>query len=242
MNMSLELNQIIGLVAIAIFILPIIYMLGYARREKQHGDKMKECEKNVTFQRRSLIEVHNDIEAQSTAKIIELSKALEKSEAAIEIEANKAKEFEDRWKYADSYRKALVNLMVDYNLWDFNLHSDSPGLMMTHLLSHVRTEALDPVISKPAKNLFVKGVRKGAKQGREQMRKQMQKSIDNQAATIRHYDQELTNANLRRIRFTEAVTNVLNDKVALLSVRKSLKQALIVEHDRLRAVAAKQGE
>jgi hypothetical protein len=150
-----------------------------------------------------------------------------------------AREHHCKWAYADKYRHALVEVMTDTGVWDFAKHGDDPAKMLKMLVEQAVDFAINPAFNKKAKNLYVRGVRAGAKKGRAQMQKFMQKSIDNQAATIRHYDSELTNANVRRMRFTEAVTNVMNDKIALPSVRRAFNQAIIQEHDRLRAVAAK---
>lgn len=146
-----------------------------------------------------------------------------------------------KWKYADQYRKAIVEYMVINHIWDFDIHGDDPMAMMAEIIKWEVKMALDPVISKPAKNLHTAGVRKGAKRGRAQMQKLMQKSIDNQAATIHGLDRALFESQGKRQIFKEAVLNVLNDKVALPGVRKSLREAINVECERLRIVSLKQG-
>jgi hypothetical protein len=149
--------------------------------------------------------------------------------------------YKDRWEFSDEYRDALVKVMSALGIWDFSKHGGNPGMMLAIMMLHVADQAIDPTINQKAKNLHTAGVRKGAKMGRKQMQKLMQKSIDNQAATIDGLSHELFRANGKRQLHREAVLNVLDDKVALPSVRKSIKQAIIEETGRLYLVAAKKG-
>lgn len=153
----------------------------------------------------------------------------------------KAAAFQSCYIFADKYREALVEVMVQRNLWDFAIHGGEPLDMILHLIDRTATDAVDPDLGGRAKNLYVRGVRAGAKKGRLQMQKLMQKSIDNQALTIQQYDAALVKANEYQTISRNAVRNVLNDKVGLKGVRKSIKQAIIVETGRLRAVYANQG-
>lgn len=148
---------------------------------------------------------------------------------------------ERNYKFADKYRAVLVKAMTDLGIWDFAKHGDNPGMMLAIMVLHVADQAIDPTINQKAKNLHTAGVRKGAKKGREQMRKLMQKSIDNQADTITKLYVMYDNSIDRTNRIKEAVTNVLNDKVALPGVRKSIRNGINVECERLRLVAAKKG-
>jgi len=152
-----------------------------------------------------------------------------------------ARSHHSKWAYADGFRKAIVEYLVVNHIWNFDVHTDDPMAMMAEIIKWETKMALDPLISKAAKNLHTRGVRKGAAKGREQMRKFLMKSIDNQAATIDELSRSLSIANARRMRFTEAVTNVMNDKIALPGVRRAFNQAIIQEHDRLRAVSANKG-
>jgi hypothetical protein len=146
-----------------------------------------------------------------------------------------------KWAYADKYRAALVDVMTINYCWDFDKHGDNPLMMLAHLVTHERAEALDPSVSQKAKNLHTAGVRKGAKRGRLQMQKLMQKSIDNQADTINKLYAMYDKSNERTDRIKTAVTNVLNDKVALPSVRKSIRNGINVECERLRLISEQQG-
>lgn len=146
-----------------------------------------------------------------------------------------------KWAYADKYRAALVQAVTDLGIWDFSKHGDDPAEMLLLMVLYTAKRALDPSVNQKAKNLHTAGVRKGAKRGRLQMQKLMQKSIDNQADTITKlyamYDKSVE----RTDRIKAAVTNVLNDKVALPSVRKSIRNGINVECERLRLVSEQQG-
>lgn len=245
----MDLNTVLMILGGAVFVLPIAYMLGYARHEKQHADWHINARIGFNAERVALINAHyekeNKLDAQigrDAAVIRELEISVLKAGESIEVLDREVDKYRKQWKYADNYRKAIVEYLVVNHMWDFRVHSDDPMVMIETIIKDAAKDALDPAISKAAKNLHTRGVRKGAKAGREQMRKLMQKCIDNQAATIRQHDVELTKANMRRMRFTEAVTNVMNDKIALPGVRRAFNQAIIQEHDRLRAVAAAKGE
>lgn len=153
------------------------------------------------------------------------------------------------FEFSDKFRKAIVQAMVDHDLWNFDAHGTSPAIMLAMLMKHVAECAIDPKQNQKAKNLYVKGVRAGAKKGREQMRKLMQKSIDNQAMSIEMFrgslkmvEDDLCDAHKKHAIYRNAVINTLNDKVGLVGVRKSIRAAILVEYQRLRAVEAKKGE
>lgn len=241
----MDFNTIIMIVGIAVFILPVTFMLGWAWREKQQTGWAADARKAFDIERAALCKMQlNDLAAVSKAtdkdkQTINEFEILEgQLRQSLDLAHAETVKMTRQWEYADKYRKAIVEALVTHSLWKFTKHEDNPSMMLTVLCDYVAKCAVDPLQNQKAKNLHTRGVRKGAKMGREQMRKQMQKCIDNQAATIRQYDVELTNANVRRMRFTEAVTNVMNDKLALPSVRRAFNQALIQEHDRLRAVDA----
>ena len=245
----MDLNTVLMILGGAVFVLPITYMLGYARHEKQQEGWQNNARLGFEAERKAIFALHSkDIDnchmaiLQERNVVRELEISLLKAGESIEVLDREVDKYRKQWKYADNYRKAIVEYLVVNHMWDFRVHSDDPMVMIETITKDAAKDALDPAISKAAKNLHTRGVRKGAKAGREQMRKLMQKCIDNQAATIRHYDEELTKANMRRMRFTEAVTNVMNDKIALPGVRRAFNQAIIQEHDRLRAVAAIKGE
>lgn len=245
----MDLNTLLMILGGAVFVLPITYMLGYARHEKQQEGWQNNARLGFEAERKAIFALHSkDIDnchmaiLQERNVVRELEISLLKAGESIEVLDREVDKYRKQWKYADNYRKAIVEYLVVNHMWDFRVHSDDPLVMIETIIKDAAKDALDPKISKAAKNLHTRGVRKGAKAGREQMRKLMQKCIDNQAATIRHYDEELTKANMRRMRFTEAVTNVMNDKIALPGVRRAFNQAIIQEHDRLRAVAAIKGE
>lgn len=245
----MDLNTVLMILGGAVFVLPVTYMLGYARHEKQQEGWQHNARLGFEAERKAIFALHSkDINnchmaiLQERNVVRELEISLLKAGESIEVLDREVDKYRKQWKYADAYRKAIVEYLVVNHMWDFRVHSDDPMVMIETITKDAAKDALDPTISKAAKNLHTRGVRKGAKAGREQMRKLMQKCIDNQAATIRQYDVELTKANLRRMRFTEAVTNVMNDKIALPGVRRAFNQAIIQEHDRLRAVAAIKGE
>lgn len=245
----MDLNTVLMILGGAVFVLPITYMLGYAHHEKQQEGWQNNARLGFEAERKAIFALHSkDIDnchmaiLQERNVVHELEIRLLKAGESIEVLDREVDKYRKQWKYADNYRKAIVEYLVVNHMWDFRVHSDDPMVMIETIIKDAAKDALDPATSKAAKNLHTRGVRKGAKAGREQMRKLMQKCIDNQAATTRHYDEELTKANMRRMRFTEAVTNVMNDKIALPGVRRAFNQAIIQEHDRLRAVAAIKGE
>jgi hypothetical protein len=156
--------------------------------------------------------------------------------------------FESQWDIADKFRAALVQGLCDLGIWDFDKHGDNPTEMLTQLALHVATQAVDPTLSQKAKNLHTRGVRKGAAKGREQMRKFLMKSIDNQAETIQQMsnhiarkDNTICEQAIERELYREAVRITLEDKIALPGVRKSIKQAIINERERLQLVYNNQG-
>ena len=243
---NLDLAMVIG---VAVFILPVTFMLGWAWREKQHGKTVKKCEENVSYQRKVLIEMHNEDIAKERNVVRELEISLLQAGESIELGHQEILKMTKRWDYADKYRAAIVEVVHGLGLWNFKVHSDDPRQMLQVLVDHAAKEAVDPAINQKAKNLFIRGVRKGAKQGREQMRKLMQKPIDNQAMTIemlrsdlKAAEEDVVYAVKRKNISVQAVRNVLADKVALPGVRRSLSQAIIVETGRLRTIAAQQGE
>lgn len=245
----MDFNTIAMILGAAVFVLPVVYMLGYARHEKQHKGWVADSREGYHAERKAIFNKHQadlaacELAIQQERNVVrELEISLLKAGESLELIERQKQNETARADISSPYRKTLVQAMLDHGLWKFEHHAGDPCMMLKILCDHVAECAIDPAQNQKAKNLHTRGVRKGAKAGREQMRKLMQKCIDNQAATIRHYDVELTNANKRRMRFTEAVTNVLNDKIALPGVRRSLTQAIIQEHDRLRAVADKKGE
>jgi hypothetical protein len=166
----------------------------------------------------------------------------------LEDAKNQAAVHENNWKFADKYRAAIVELMTVDFLWDFSKHGDDPMKMLHMLCASAATQALDPAISQKAKNLHTRGVRKGAAKGREQMRKFLMKSIDNQAETIQQMsnhiarkDNTICEQAIERELYREAVRITLEDKIALPGVRKSIKQAIINERERLQLVYNNQG-
>lgn len=245
----MDLNTVLMILGGAVFVLPITYMLGYARHEKQQEGWQNNARLGFEAERKAIFALHSkDINnchmaiLQERNVVRELEISLLKAGESIEVLDREVDKYRKQWKYADNYRKAIVEYLVVNHMWDFRVHGEDPLVMIETIIKDAAKDALDPTISKAAKNLHTRGVRKGAKAGREQMRKLMQKCIDNQAATIRQYDVERHVANKRRRLFTEAVTNVMNDKIALPGVRRAFNQAIIQEHDRLRAVAAIKGE
>ena len=200
----------------ALLCLVVGAMLGYARKEYQQGHAN-------ALQRDHLHAVD-----------VKWRELLQDAE-------DNARSHYSKWAYADKYRATLIQAMNDLGIWDFNKHGDDPAEMLLLMVLHTAKQALDPALSQKAKNLHTAGVRKGAKRGRLQMQKLMQKSIDSQAANIESLNRWLFEANGKRQIHQEAVRNVLDDKVALPGVRKSIKQAIIVETGRLLAVAAKKG-
>lgn len=234
----MDFNTVAMIVGAAVFILPVTFMLGYARHEKQQEGWAADARNSFYDERQAIFMAHDMAIQQERNVVRELEISLLKASESIEVLDREVDKYRKQWKYADNYRKAIVECLVVNDLWKLSVHGDDPMEMLAVLVNAERSEALDPAVSKQAKNLHTRGVRKGAAIGRKQMAKIMQKCIDDQAATIRHYDVELTNANVRRMRLTEAVTNVMNDKLALPGVRRAFNQAIIAEHDRLRAVAA----
>lgn len=227
----------------ALFCLIIGAMLGYARREHQHGETVKKSTENVCFQRHALMDMHKAEIEQERNVIRELEISLLQAGEAIERKAQQVERAQANWRFADKFRKALVNALVINHLWDFKIHSDNPVQMLAALIAAERAEALDPAVSQKAKNLHTRGVRKGAAMGRKQMAKLMQKSIDNQAETI-HFQTDFAQRQAKLISeqatahaiYVEAVHNALDNKIALPGVRKALKQAILDEQDRMRAV------
>jgi hypothetical protein len=142
--------------------------------------------------------------------------------------------YTERWQYADKFRAVLVQALTDLGIWDFSKHGSDPTEMLTMLVLHTAKQALDPSVSQKAKNLHTAGVRKGAKR----VRLQMQKA---QATVVADLERALFEAQGKRQIFKEAVINTLNDKVALPGVRKSIREAINVECERLRLASVKKG-
>lgn len=232
----MDFNTILMLVGAAVLILPVVYMLGYARHEKQATDEHSAMYKRIADKSQLDHETQRNV-------IRELEIALLQSSQAVEAETKAFKGMKDQWAYSNGYRKALVQAMLDFNLWDFNKHRDDPAAMIKLLREHAAKLAVDPQLNKAAKNLHTRGVRKGAAMGRKQMAKLMQKSIDNQAMTIQMLQTDLKSAQedfddatTRRNLWRHAVHNTLQDKIALPGVRKALKVAITTEYDRMKAV------
>ena len=245
----MNLNDIIIVGGIATFLLPIVYLMGYARYEKQYKGWAANARIGFKNERDAIRAQHMDELVRERNVIRELEISLHHASEAIELGHQDLAKMTKQWEFADKYRKTLVQAMIDHNLWKFDEHSASPMLMLALLCKYVADCAVDPTVNQKAKNLHTRGVRKGAKMGREQMRKLMQKSIDNQANLIENLRADLDNAAaeadgmlIRRTRFRNAVMNVLDDKIALVSVRRALKIAITTEVARLRLVDSKKGE
>ena len=232
----MDFNTILMLIGAAVLILPVVYMLGFIQRERQH--------KADVFRAQSA--VNTEWQERNTAnlsKMQELELAMTELGEAMMAETKAFKGMKDQWAYSNGYRKALVQAMLDFNLWDFGKHRDDPAAMIKLLREHAAKLAVDPQLNKAAKNLHTRGVRKGAAMGRKQMAKLMQKSIDNQAMTIqmlqtdlKSAQEDLDDATTRRNLWRHAVHNTLQDKIALPGVRKALKVAITTEYDRMKAV------
>ncbi|AXC36481.1 hypothetical protein HOT57_gp37 [Pseudomonas phage phCDa] len=245
----MDINTVLMILGAAVFILPCVYLLGYARREKQQEGWAADSRAGFNKERGAL-QAYHAAEMQKERNVVrELEISLLKAGEAIECSERDVAKMTKRWEYADNYRAAIVEVVHGLGLWNFKVHADDPRLMLQVLVDHASKEAVDPATSKKAKSLITRGVRKGAKQGREQMRKLMQKSIDNQATTIemlradlKSAEEDVAYAVKRKDISVQAVRNVLADKVALPGVRRSLSQAIIVETGRLRQIAATKGE
>ena len=239
----MDFNTILMLVGTAVLILPVVYMLGYVRHEKQAKHTI-----NAIKADNDLVNGITDAAWQGALTLErnvnrELQLALVQSSQAVEAETKAFNGMKDQWAYSNGYRKALVQAMLDFNLWDFGKHRDDPAAMIKLLREHAATLAVDPQLNKAAKNLHTRGVRKGAAMGRKQMANLMQKSIDNQAMTIQMLQTDLKSAQedyddacMRRNTWRQAVLNTLEDKIALPGVRKALKVAITTEYDRMKAV------
>ena len=193
-------------------------------------------------------EAHENLHKEYNV-VRELEISLLHAGMAIEAEALRATKAEDARMDSVDYRKAIIQALIDHDLWNMNVLGDTPAFMLTRLMTHVAECAVDPTQNQKAKNLYVKGVRAGAKKGRAQMQKIMQKSVDNQANSIELLRQSLVNltgdvvdAQDRYETFRKAVSNTLTDKVGLVSVRRAIVQGIAAECARLRAVEAKKGE
>jgi len=242
----MNFNTVLMLVGVCVFVLPVVCMIGYARHEKQHRGWVADSREGYLNERNALQAHYEKALARARNVIRELEISLLQAGEAIEAEHSALVEMKRRQKLADTYRKAIVNFLVVNDLWDFNEHSDDPMLMLEKIIKVERAEALDPAISKAAKNLHTRGVRKGAKAGREQMRKLMQKSSDNQAMTIKMLQSDLKKADedfdavlLRKNIMQQAYINTINDKMALTSVRKAFKVAVRNELGRLSEASKK---
>ena len=252
----MDLNTILMILGGAVFVLPITYMLGYARHEKQQEGWQNNARLGFEAERKAIFALHSkDIDnchmaiLQERNVVRELEISLLKAGESIEVLDREVDKYRKQWKYADNYRKAIVEYLVVNHMWDFRVHSDDPMVMIETIIKDAAKDALNPAISKAAKNLHTRGVRKGAKAGREQMRKLMQKCIDNQAMTIqmlqtdnKAYVDDLDEALTAYGIYRDAVRIVLNDKVALPGVRKSLKDAIRAERGRLANARTTKGE
>lgn len=241
----MEFNDILMIVGAAVCILPVTYMLGYARHEKQATDEHTAMCKRIEADNKRINAIADaawqgalTLEREA---VRELEISLLKAGEALELEENAFNGMKSQWAYADKYRKAVVSFMLEYQVWDFNKHADDPREMLRLLCLEAQSEALDMSMSKAAKNLHTRGVRKGAARGRKQMAKLMQKSIDNQAQTINEYSNALQASRARYGQFVLATRNVLDDKIALPSVRRALRRAISVEVTRIRAVEGNKG-
>lgn len=214
----------------ALFCLIVGGLIGHVWREKQ-------CEHTLSYMCKTHTEWRMAHEDKALAELSVMRERAEFADATAEKMAS-------QWEYADKFRAALVELLCINYLWDFDKHGDDPEKMLAVLIAAEKAEAVDPAVSKAAKNLHTRGVRKGAKMGRLQMHKLMQKSIDNQAQVIQtHVDYAQAQTKViteQRDAFDiyrAAVANTIEDKIALPGVRKSFKQALRVELDRMKSVA-----
>lgn len=236
------------------FVVGALY--GHCHRENYHGQCIADSREAFNNERNALISKHQvnlttyAMAIQQELNVVrELEISLLQAGMTIEAEALRATKAEDARMDSVDYRKAIIQALIDHDLWNMNVLGDTPAFMLTRLMTHVAECAVDPTQNQKAKNLYVKGVRAGAKKGRAQMQKLMQKSIDNQAESIEMLRQALVdltgdvvNAEDRYETFRKAVSNTLTDKIALPSVRRAIVKGIAVECTRLRAVEANKGK
>jgi len=226
----------------AAFCLLVGALIGHCRRADYYAQCAADSREAFELERARVYEIMRKPAEADAAVIRELEISLLLSGQAIESVANDLQKAEERLAYVDKYRKAIVEDLVQAGLWDLAKHGADPVKMLNVMYEALETKLLDPAVNQKAKNLYVKGVRAGAKKGRAQMQKLMQKSIDNQAATICEYIDGISASRMRYGQFVIAVRNVLEDKIALPGVRRSLRKAISVECTRLRHAEAKKGE
>lgn len=233
----------------ALFCFVVGALYGHCRRENYYGQCVADSREAFNNERNALLNRHRadltacDMAIQQERNVVrELEISLLQAGMVIEAEALRATKSEDARMDSVDYRKALIQALIDHDLWNMNVLGDTPAFMLTRLMTHVAECAIDPTQNQKAKNLYVKGVRAGAKKGRAQMQKIMQKSIDNQASTITNMYETLAAAHMREDIYREAVSNTISDKIALPGVRRAIFRGIAVECTRLRAVEANKGK
>lgn len=194
-------------------------LIGYHLREKGHERDQLTLARGYKAREETVLEEERAVQRELEIACLQAGQAIEKMAQELEAEKKRA-------DFNDGFRKALVDAIVINYCWDFQEHGNDPSKMLKHLVNYECQLALDPAISKPANNLYIRGVRKGAKQGRTQMAKLMQKSIDNQAATIASYTKTWDAQTKRFVRYKQAVQATVNDKIGLPGVRRAFFAAL----------------
>lgn len=137
----------------------------------------------------------------------------------------------------NEYRDA-VRRMLNHN----GLNETGTAIeQVERLCVHAACIALDPAVSKPAKNLITRGVRQAGIKWRKKLAK-MEAARDRMEENWQEEFNEHNNTLGEKSDFRHAVRNTLNDKVGLVGVRRALKNAIGTEYDRLRAVRAQNEE
>lgn len=263
----MDMNMIIGFGAIAASASFIGCLIGFNIREKRHAQDNADARFHFGKEREALqsqINVLRTYGIEQDKKWVDSLEKLSEAEAFIKSlrEQNRLleqgmdqvvlerKQWEATHDDAVSKYSAQVlelkrwkdcvdtQLMIAH-LWDEELHSSDPEAALAALLYWERSIALDPAVSKPAKNLIVKAKREHGKKLRAQHERLMQVMRDKANGyeeLHRMAEEELVEAQRQLLVRQVALRNTCKDKLKLKGVRDSFKQAYWAEVSRLNSV------
>lgn len=238
------------LVVGGLFFAFIFVLIGHARASDQAAQGNADSRAAFEVERNALKEItevwKKDAEAYKRSMealedaLCDESKELQKAKDFIESLREQNRELEHRCDTAIRGHKAAAPFMreVQDALVCSHLSTDGMPLeQLARLLAWECSVALDPAVSKPAKNLIIKGVRKANKLNRVRLAKVLANhELQCQAlANSGRVFEKACNEHFRELQLhREALKNTLQDKIGLPGVRQAFKVAFTRELARLR--------
>lgn len=247
----MEFNTVLfGFTAVSMSASFIGCLIGYHIREKRHAENLADSRDFFSKERTAL---RTALET-SEGKLVEMETATNKAIDAMSKLYKQAKLESKQWEAAhddavSKYSAQVLELkrwkdcvdtqLMIAHLWDEELHSSDPEAALAALLYWERSIALDPAVSKPAKNLMVRAKREHGKKLRRLHERDMQilrDKADGYANLHQMAEEELVKVQASLELRRSALLNTARDKLRLPAVRTAFLHAYWEEVARLRTL------